>query len=148
MIIDGSGVVEMDLAALAVIDELVTELAEQKVEVFLASCHARIVKNLEAYDLLDSVSICTSAHYIYALSWLTRLPSPSTTTTTTTTPQVGGMPLVQLDVEDVFWAVLEDLNFDDSMSVSSTRWVSCKLIIYGCRLSSLVQALALACACI
>jgi hypothetical protein len=40
---------------------------------------ARVVKSLEAYDLLDDV---------------------------------GGLPLVQLDVEDVFWAVLEDLDLE------------------------------------
>ena len=45
-------------------------------EVFIASASSRVVKSLEAYDLLDDV---------------------------------GGLPLVTLEVEDVFWAVLEDL---------------------------------------
>lgn len=43
------------------------------------SFSARVVKSLEAYDLLNDV---------------------------------GGLPLVQLDVEDVFWAVLEDLDVE------------------------------------
>jgi len=47
-----------------------------QVEVFIASASSRVVKSLEAYDLLDDV---------------------------------GGLPLVTLEVEDVFWAVLEDL---------------------------------------
>jgi hypothetical protein len=55
------------------------------VEVFIASASTRVVKSLEAYDLLDDV---------------------------------GGLPLVQLEVEDVFWAVLEDLS----------KWLSCILL--------------------
>lgn len=45
-------------------------------EVFIASASSRVVKSLEAYDLLEDV---------------------------------GGLPLVTLEIVDVFWAVLEDL---------------------------------------
>ena len=55
VIIDASGVVETDLSALAVIDELVTEMGKQDVEVFIASASTRVIKSLEAYDLLDVV---------------------------------------------------------------------------------------------
>jgi hypothetical protein len=43
---------EVDLSALAVIDELVSEMDKQGVDVFLASASTRVVKSLEAYDLL------------------------------------------------------------------------------------------------
>ena len=46
----------MDLAALAVVDEMVAEMQKQNVEVYFASASPRIIKNLEAYDLLDDVS--------------------------------------------------------------------------------------------
>ena len=55
VIIDASGVVEMDLAALCVIDELVTEMQKQQVEVYIAAACPRVAKSLEAYDLLDEV---------------------------------------------------------------------------------------------
>lgn len=47
-----------------------------QVEVFIASASSRVVKSLDAYDLLEDV---------------------------------GGLPLVTLEIVDVFWAVLEDL---------------------------------------
>ena len=53
---------EVDLSALAVIDEVVTELQKQKVEVFIASASARVAKSLEAYDLLDEVCACVGRH--------------------------------------------------------------------------------------
>ena len=46
---------EVDLAGLAVIDEVVTEMQKQNIEVFLASASARVVNSLEAYELLDEV---------------------------------------------------------------------------------------------
>lgn len=44
---------EVDLSALAVIDELVSEMDKQGVDVFIASASSRVVKSLEAYDLLN-----------------------------------------------------------------------------------------------
>ena len=55
VIIDAAGVVDVDLAALAVIDEVVTEMGKQDVEVFIASASPRVANSLEAYDLLDVV---------------------------------------------------------------------------------------------
>ena len=46
VIIDASGVLEMDLSALAVIDELISEMHKQEVEVFIASASTRVVKSL------------------------------------------------------------------------------------------------------
>ncbi|GAB5037369.1 sulfate transporter [Nannochloropsis oceanica] len=83
VIIDASGVLEMDLSALAVIDELVSEMQKQKVEVFIASASSRVVKSLDAYDLLEDV---------------------------------GGLPLVTLEIVDVFWAVLEDLDIEEAQN--------------------------------
>lgn len=58
VIIDAAGVPEVDLSALFVIDELVTEMAKQGVEVFIAGACPRVAKSLEAYDLLDEVRFC------------------------------------------------------------------------------------------
>ncbi|GAB5037368.1 sulfate transporter [Nannochloropsis oceanica] len=81
VIIDVSGVGDMDLSALSVVDEMVAEMHKQQVKVFIAAAGARVLKSLEAYDLLNDV---------------------------------GGLPLVRLDIADVFWAVLESLNIEEA----------------------------------
>ena len=88
VIIDASGVSDVDLSALAVIDEVVSEMAKQEVDVFLASASLRVVKSLDAYDLVN---------------------------------ELGGESLVQLDVEDVFWAVLEDLGVEDGLALAAEK---------------------------
>jgi MFS superfamily sulfate permease-like transporter len=55
VVIDANGVVDMDLSALAVIDDLVAEVGKQHVQVFFAGAHERVVKALDSYDLLQEV---------------------------------------------------------------------------------------------
>lgn len=55
VIIDAAGVADVDLSALAVIDELVSEMGKQDVEVFIAAASSRVIKSLEAYELLEVV---------------------------------------------------------------------------------------------
>lgn len=61
VIIDAAGVADVDLSALAVIDELVSEMGKQDVEVFIAAASSRVIKSLEAYELLEVVRahLCT-----------------------------------------------------------------------------------------
>jgi len=76
VIIDASGVLQLDLSALAVIDELLTEMKKQGIDVYMAAATSRVVKKVEAYELLE---------------------------------ELGGLPLVRMEVGDVFWSVLEEV---------------------------------------
>jgi MFS superfamily sulfate permease-like transporter len=77
VIIDASGVMEVDLSALAVIDELVTEMGKQGVDVFIASASTRMAKSLEAYDLLVAVGglplVTLDVRALLVSSWLDSL---------------------------------------------------------------------------
>lgn len=84
VVVDANGVVDADLSSLAVIDDMVAEVAKQGVRVFFAGAHQRLVKALESYDLLEDV---------------------------------GGHELIQLNVEDVYYAVLESLHLRDAAAV-------------------------------
>jgi anti-anti-sigma regulatory factor len=58
VIIDASGVLEVDLSALAVIDEMVAEMQRQDIEVFIASASARVVKSLVCRFVCVCVCVC------------------------------------------------------------------------------------------